>query len=643
MSGRTACAFFFSALLAIGCGRRETMSAPAQPSATPQEAVGTAPVAAAAAPGRDPFSYANYDEVRVSDLALDIAVNFDSRTIDGSAVLTVSRVTPDAGRLVLDTNDLEIAAIEAETGDSWTATTFSLGSDDPNLGARLEIALPADAKKVRIAYRTSPGAEGLQWLEPAQTAGGRHPFMYSQNQAINARSMAPVQDTPAVRMTYSATVRTPPDLLALMSAEQDGGPRDGEYQFRMPQPVPAYLLAIAVGDLDFRPISETIGVYAEPEIVDAAAREFSDTPEMEAAASKLYGQYRWGRYDLLVLPPSFPFGGMENPRLSFMTPTLLAGDKSLVGTVAHELAHSWSGNLVTNATWSDAWLNEGVTSYVENRLMEAVFGPDRAVAEQSLALGDLRKEIEELDEARLSRLQLPSDIDHPDDAFSGVAYAKGQFFLHFLEARYGRDAFDGFLKSWFDSHAFAAATTADFRTMLIDALAKEYPDAASIEEIDEWLYGEGVPSTLVAPSASAFETVEAELSNWLAGKEIAETIRSDNWTTQQWLHFINALPADISTERLEEIDTVFNFTDSRNAEIAFAWQLRALKANYAPAFPAIESFLGEVGRGKFIYPLYQALVDNDRRAFAERVYEKSRPLYHPIAQRRIDEILQPLN
>jgi len=443
-------------------------------------------------------------------------------------------------------------------------------------------------------------------------------------------------------MTYSAMVRTPPELLAVMSAEQDAGPRDGDYRFVMPQPVPAYLLAIAVGDIAFRPISDTIGVYAEPATIDAAAREFADTPQMEVANSSLYGPYRWGRYDLLVLPPSFPFGGMENPRLSFLTPTLIAGDKSLVATVAHELAHSWSGNLVTNATWSDAWLNEGVTSYVENRIMEEVFGEDRAVMEQVLSYEDLKAEIAGLERADLSRLQLPTDLDHPDDAFSDVAYVKGQFFLRFLELRFGRAAFDPFLKSWFEAYAFKPATTADFRAFLTATLAAENPGAASAAEIDEWLYGEGLPQTLAPPVSAALDKVEAAQATWISGAA-ASTIAASGWTTQEWLHFINALPEGTSAARLGDLDQAFNLTGSANAEIGFAWYMRAVEADYAPAMPAIEAFLGRVGRGKFLYPLYEQLAEADQRPFAERVFEKSRALYHPIVQRRIAEVLQAQN
>ena len=335
---------------------------------------------------QDGHSFANPGEVVVRHLDLDWDVRFDRRTLDGSATLHVERVVEGADALRLDTRDLSITAVElSDNGADWTQTPFTLGDADPILGAPLEVTLSETATQVRIAYTTSPGASGVQWLEPAQTAGKTHPFMFTQSQAIHARSWIPLQDTPGVRVTYTATVRTPRALRAVMSAAHDAEtPLDGEFRFEMRQPIPSYLIALAVGDLAFRSMGARTGVYAEPSVVESAAAEFDDTEAMMTAIERLYGPYRWERYDLLVLPPSFPFGGMENPRLTFATPTVIAGDKSLVALVAHELAHSWSGNLVTNATWRDFWLNEGVTVYLERRILEEVFGRPRVDMEATL-------------------------------------------------------------------------------------------------------------------------------------------------------------------------------------------------------------------------------------------------------------------
>ena len=586
----------------------------------------------------DKFTYANYNDVRVTNAALTFDIDFDTKVIHGRAVLDLNYLNADAQTLVLDTNDLEIQSIEARENGSWVAVDFVLGADDPVLGSSLEIELTDKPQQVRIAYQTSPTAEGLQWMSPEQTAGKEHPFLMSQFQPIFARTMAPLQDTPAVRMTYSATVRTPSELVALMSASQDEGPRDGEYQFDMPQPVPAYLLAIAVGDLSFKAINDHIGVYAEDYILDASVAEFEDTPAMEDATTALYGPYRWGRYDLLVLPPSFPFGGMENPRLSFLTPTLVAGDKSLTNVVAHELAHSWSGNLVTNATWSDAWLNEGFTSYVENRVMEALYGDGRAVMERALDLESLRNTVADAADPALTQLKLPEALAHPDDAFSSVAYVKGMFFLKFLEERFGRDAFDPFLKSYFDHFAFKSILTEDFLAYFEDHLWADNPDAVTEAEIREWVFQPGLPDTIEAPVSDAFVKVSAQQAQWLAGDVSLDTIDTSAWTTHEWLHFINNLPGDLSQENFVALDATFDFSNSQNAEIAFAWYMQAIAGGYEPARPMLESFLLSVGRGKFIYRLYEALIEADERAWADDVYQRARPGYHPIAQRRIDDV-----
>src|SRR6185295_20192533 len=296
-----------------------------------------------------------------------------------------------AGRVVLDTRDLEIRRVTLDDGK--TEARFRLGDEVKILGRPLEIEIAPGTTWVNVDYSTKPEAAALQWLTPEQ-AGSPYPFLYTQSESILARTWVPCQDTPGVRMAYEATVHAPRGLLALMSAEnptQDSA--DGVYHFQMRQPIPSYLLALAVGELEFRPLSPRSGVYAEPSVIELAAWELADTPKMIDAAERLYGPYRWGRYDLLVLPPSFPYGGMENPRLTFATPTILARDRSLVSLVAHELAHSWSGNLVTNSNWNDFWLNEGFTTYIENRLMDALYGKEYADMLWELGYQDLQAEV----------------------------------------------------------------------------------------------------------------------------------------------------------------------------------------------------------------------------------------------------------
>lgn len=588
----------------------------------------------------DKFTYSNYDQVRMTHLDLNLDVDFERKVLDGVATIDFVKTDPDANTLVLDTKDLTLNSIEIGDGESWQDAAFALSDADTVLGQKLTIDLIDNASQVRIDYETSPKAEGLQWLSPEQTAGKQYPYLFSQGQAINTRTITPLQDTPAVRITYTANLRTPPELIALMSADQDPNtPRDGDYSFEMPQPVPGYLLAIAVGDIDFKAINDHIGVYAEEYILDAATEEFSETPLMEDANAALYGPYQWGRYDLIVLPPSFPFGGMENPRLSFLTPTLVAGDKSLTNVVAHELAHSWSGNLVTNSNWRDSWLNEGFTSYVENRVMEDLYGTRRAVMEQALDMESLKRAISDADRPELTHLKLPEDIEHPDDAFTNVAYIKGANFLFFLEDRFGRDKFDPFLKKYFDTFAFKSVTTEDFIKFLHDELHADNPGALTREELDSWVYGPGLPETARTPKSDAFETVSDHMQSWLDGDVAAADIPVADWSTHEWLHFVNSLPEGLTQAQFTELDEAFSLTGTQNAETAFAWYMQAIKGDYPRVREDLESFLMTVGRGKFIYRLYQEMYDDaDKRDWAKGIYDKARSGYHPIAQRRIDDI-----
>lgn len=583
----------------------------------------------------DKFSFANNSEVVVRHIDLDLAVIFEEKALEGTATLTFEVLKEGAGTLVLDTRDLEIRSATVD----HAPVLFTLGEADPVLGQRLEIQIPEGATQVTVGYKTSPEASGLQWLAPEQTAAKEHPFLFSQSQAIHARSWVPLQDTPAVRFTYSATLKTPPELIALMSASQDpDGERDGQYSFDMPQAIPSYLMAITVGDLEFRAISETIGVYAESYIVDAAAAEFADTPLMEEANARLYGPYRWGRYDLLVLPPSFPFGGMENPRLSFLTPTLIAGDKSLTNVVAHELAHSWAGNQVTNSTWRDAWINEGITSYVENRVMEDLYGVRRATMEQVLSKADWQRDMEGIEDPAMTALALPDTLGDPDDAFSNVAYVKGQYFLHFLEDRFGREVFDPFLKGYFDHFAFQSISTAVFKAYMDENLIAPNPGKVTEAEIEEWLYGPGMPETTRNPVSDAFEKVAEVQGGFLAGTTAAGDLPSNEWTTHEWLFFINTLPGDLALEKFAELDATFSLSTSGNAEIAYAWYMKALSGGYIEIQQPLRAFLLRVGRGKFIYRLYQNLVDNGQREWGLEVFGEAKPGYHPIAQNRIQAI-----
>ncbi|MCE2943869.1 MAG: M1 family metallopeptidase [Lysobacteraceae bacterium] len=594
---------------------------------------------------RDEHSYADPVAVRITATALDLRVDFGSRTLRGDATHTLAWATPAApgpAELVLDTRDLAIERVQAREAEGrWQRVPFSLAPADPILGSKLTITLPKRLPEIRIRYRTSPEASGLQWMTPAMTAGGRQPLLFSQSQSIHARSWVPLQDTPGVRFTYTARLRTAPGVMALMSADNDPAAKaDGDYRFTMPQPIPSYLLAIAVGDFRFKAISERAGVWAEAPVLDRAAAEFADTGKMIEVAESLYGPYRWGRYDLLILPASFPFGGMENPRLSFITPTVITGDQSLVSLIAHELAHSWSGNLVTNASWKDMWLNEGFTTYVENRIVEALYGREQAEMENVIAQAGLRGVLRDLPPERQVLALPPSPGRDPDEALSDVAYIKGQWFLQFLEQRYGREAFDAFLRKWFDAHAFQSVTSDDFLVFLRRELLARQPGKASEAEIAAWIAGPGIPETAIPATSTRLAAVDAAREAWLKRRSTATDLDARGWITQQWVHFLEGLPADIDAERLVELDAAFRFTGTPNGEIAQRWYPITVRAGYFEARPALAQFLRKVGRRKLILPSYVALAETpDGLAFARQVLQQASAGYHPITRASVQAVL----
>ena len=600
---------------------------------THTETATTKPVAAAAAASAapDPHSYARPDQARVEHIALDLTVDFAKKQLAGTATLRVKK-QPDATALLLDMQGLDIRKVTLQPGN--VAAQFKLGPEDAIKGRALEIPLHSETTGVSIEYSSNPSAKALQWLEPAMTSGKKHPFLLSQSQAILARSWVPCQDSPGVRFTYEATLRVPKELLAVMSAENPQARNaEGVYHFRMPQPVPAYLLAVAVGDLEFRPFDTRSGVYAEPSVIEKAAAEFSDTPKMIAAAEGLYGPYRWGRYDLLLLPPSFPYGGMENPRLTFLTPTVIAGDKSLVSLIAHELAHSWSGNLVTNATWNDFWLNEGFTTYFEHRIIEKVFG--REYDEMLWLLGVTEvKELLAEQPPKDQHLYVELAGRDPDDAPSSV-YEKGALLLRLLEQTAGREKWDQFLRSYFDEFAFQPMTTAKF----VQHIRAKLPDVVQKVNLDEWIHGPGLPANMPVPRSEAFAKVEAQAKAFADGGP-ASAVNMTGWSSHEKQHFIQSLPR-ITPQRMAELDARFDFSDSGNNEVLSAWLEKSIDTSYKAAWPSIERFLTTQGRRKFLKPIYEKLAKNpEDLAFARRVYAKARPTYHPVSQGTIDTILK---
>lgn len=601
----------------------------------------------------DAHSFSNTDKIHTTHIDLELDVNFENKTIYGVARHTMERLK-DTDTAIFDINGPEIQKVTLGKKGHEVETGFIIGDTVEYIGQPLSVKIDKDTKYINIYYKTTENAGALDWLDPSLTAGKKHPYLYTQGQAVLTRTWIPVQGTPANRVTYSADVTVPKDLMALMSA---GNPRerspDGKYHFEMKQPIPVYLIALAVGNLEYRSLGKNCGVYSEPEMVGKAAWEFVDLPKMIQAAEELYGPYKWEDYDVIVLPYSFPFGGMENPRLTFANPTLLAGDRSAVTVVAHELAHSWSGNLVTNATWDDFWLNEGFTVYFENRIMEKLYGKETADMLMLIEVQELEEEIKALQEGGMeedTHLKLSLDGRNPDDGMTTIAYVKGAMFLKTLEQKVGRAKFDQFLKNYFSDHQFQTLTTEQFRSYLLSELLKPNDIAFNT---DDWLYKPGIPKNCVKIVSPRFEKVQQLADDFAAGKDIFKkpkkkkgkkqepALARDQYTPQEWQVFIRQLPDTLSPERLAIIDDKLRFKNWGNAEVVTEWFKLGIRSGYTAIRPPMKQFLLRTGRRKFLTPIYTALSETpENRTWALEVYKEARNNYHPVAVGTVDEILK---
>ncbi len=588
------------------------------------------------APAMDVHTYAQAQKAKIKHLSLNIQVDFEEQIIFGTASFDIEK-DPSAKEIIMDINGLEIDTIWLMGHHRHDVATFEVGEAKPFLGSPLHIQIDSNTEGVQIKYQTQPNADALQWLQPQQTAGKSHPFLFTQGQAILTRTWIPCQDGPGIRFTYDASVQVPSGLMAVMSAENPQmKSSNGLYTFRMSQPIPSYLMALAVGDISFASLGPRTGVYAEPSMLEASASEFADLEKMVVAAEELYGPYLWGRYDLIVLPPSFPFGGMENPRLTFATPTIIAGDRSLTSLVAHELAHSWSGNLVTNATWDDFWLNEGHTVYIERRIMESLYGKDYVDMLALLGFQDLEKTMIDLAPAD-THLKLQLEGRDPDEGMTDIAYEKGYLLLRTLEEQVGREIFDQYLKTYFEDYQFRSISTAEWKAYLIKNLLA--PQKVKID-IDSWLYNPKLPENHAVVRSEKFNRVNDRLREFV---RIARLDPSNTraWSTHEWLHFIRGLPTDLHITFYEKLDEVYKLSKSGNSEILAAWLELSIRNNYLKEhnLPVLESFLTEVGRRKFLMPLYRALLESDQFSIAEKIFNIAKDGYHSVSKNSIENLL----
>jgi leukotriene A-4 hydrolase/aminopeptidase len=585
----------------------------------------------------DPHSCFDDQQPRTQRWHLRFLVDFDRKVLNGEATLLFKE--PAAGILDLDSKGLTIH--RAWVSATGVAVPFELGPEEPILGRRLRLDLPAATGGVSIAYETAPDAIGLQWLDPAQTEGKRQPFLFSQCQAIHARTLVPCQDSAYARVEYDAEVVVPEGLSAVMSAGPDGdgpGPLPGTrvFRFRMPQPIPSYLLALAVGELESRDLSPRARVWAEPATIKQAAWEFAGVEDMILKAEGVFGPYDWERYDMLVLPPSFPYGGMENPRMTFLTPTLLAGDRSLVDVVAHELAHSWTGNLVTNATAEHFWLNEGFTVWAERRILRTLHGEAACAMSWAIgqkALDDSLARFKDAPELTVLRTHLQG-VD-PDDAFSSIPYEKGARLVAAFEQVLGEPAFAEFIHAYMKKFRFTSITTEDFCAFA----ETQAPGLLAKVDADTWLHQPGMPGNAPVFRSAELEQLTALAAAWTQGRR-PEPARMQAWTPNELLVFLQNLPRPLTQADCAWLDQQLQLTARGNFEILVEWLCLAVASGFEPVYPRVREVLTRVGRMKYLRPLYMALGTSPAsRALARDIFAQAAPGYHSLSRRVVQGVL----
>jgi aminopeptidase N len=582
---------------------------------------------------RDPTSYTDLTQGRIKHIDFHIQADFSSRILDIEATYQLQQAIQ--GSLFLDTFKLEMKDAHV----NGRKLEWEFDKSDDVLGRRLYLKNLDNESSFTLKFRTSPEARALQWMNASQTAGGKHPFLFSQCQASNARSVFPCQDTPSVRFTYSAEVEVPKELTAVMAAEQvQASKGSGKFSFKMPQPIPSYLFAIAVANLEFRELGPRTGIYAEPETIEAAAWEFAETEKTMVEAEKLLGPYLWGRYDMVVLPPSFPFGGMENPRLTFLTPTAILGTRGQANLVTHELAHAWTGNLVTNATWQDFWLNEGWTTYAEQRVTEILEGKD--VVDLN-AVYDEKRTFEIMHRAGMDSpatcLKVPANDEKDGDSMtSQLAYTKGCFFLKECEYAVGRERFDAFIQKYMKSFQFKSITTEQF----LDFLKAELPEVFKKVDVETWIYKPGMPDTWHKPKSHLYDEVGKALVDLEQGR-LPTKEQVKDWHRYQMLSFLQGLPKTLPVENCKKLEDILEL-EKRNDDYFYAYYYAVcIASGYQEIMPRVEKFFEKIGRMLYLMPVARAMMETEwSRGLIRPLFERVRERHHPVTVAMMDMLLK---
>ena len=610
---------------------------------------------------KDVNTFSNYEIIKQTKLEGNFNIDFEKKKIHGKVKFYFT-AEKDGEVIILDTRALKIhSVIDSDTGDELEFILDEQYSLDAN-GVPLKIYKEfskGDLITILITYCTKEAGGAVQFLDKEQTTGKKYPFMFTQCESILTRELLPIQDTPAVKLTTSMGLTVPKPLFALDSGIYQSKIDNGNsvtYFYEQKIPIPSYLIALAAGAIEERVISDRSKVYGEKELVDLAAEEFDEIENFIQLAESYVSPYVWGEYNLLVLPSSFPFGGMENPTLTFVTPSLLAGDKSLANVVAHEISHSWSGNLVTMSSWSDFWLNEGFTMFLQRKIMEKTNDLDLAKLDALVLYNTLVEDILRYGESKSFSSLRPNLLGrHADDAFSEVPYEKGFNFLYYLEGLVNsknntlqiNDLFRKILREYFAKFSYMSIKYEDFREFFIEEIKKYFNEATAKEILGEINWVQWI-------EAPGFPPVTNDFSNKYE-KEVKEAVDKfyknslpDNfkeifiaWHTllkQYFLNNIKETEKELDDKQLNILSKDLNLKEGYNAEVNFGYFTVVLlhgKSLDDEFKNALIAFLGKFGRLKYLRPLYRALYVRDKET-AINTFEKWKSSYHPIAVRLIE-------
>ncbi|XP_049687970.1 aminopeptidase B isoform X3 [Accipiter gentilis] len=625
---------------------------------------------AAAAARRDAASASSVGAWELRHLHLSLRVAFAAAgagRLRGTARLELRCARAGAGPLRLDAHPSLAVHRAALLPPPGTPPGTPPGEPLPvesrpfaSYGRALHVALPGPLSAgqlltLEIDYEAGEGP-GVCWLTPEQTAGKQKPYMYTQGQAVLNRSFFPGFDTPSVKCTYSATVQVPEGFTAVMSATSWEKQDNNTFVFKMSQPIPSYLIALAVGDIVSAEVGPRSHVWAEPCLIEAAKKEYDGViEEFLAVGEKLFGPYVWGRYDILFMPPSFPFGGMENPCLTFVTPCLLAGDRSLVDVIIHEISHSWFGNLVTNATWGEFWLNEGFTMYAQRRISTEVYGSAYTCLEAATGRALLRQHMDNTGEDHpLNKLRVIIEPGvNPDDTYNETPYEKGYCFVSYLAHLVGNQSkFDTFLQAYVNRFKFQSITADDALGFFLEyfpKLKEKGVDSIPGFEFDRWLNTPGWPPFLpdLSPGEQLMKPADELAELWVAdglNMEAIEAVDITVWRTYQLVYFLDQVlqKSPLPEGNVERLSKMYpKISKAQNAELRLRWCQIVLKNNLEAEYSKVKDFLHSQGKQKYTLPLYRAMWagSESARALAMETFSATAPQLHINVQNYVKKIL----